>query len=1190
MSTLIFNEENFNIKDYLFFNLKQSKEIIFITSFNSLGFFSNFLREAEKDQKTTIQKIRLLLINDSCLSENIELKTLMKDHYLNNGFDYYYYPGIANLQKQINQSKFQIEIKIDSNLENKIYTKIIICDNFATSGSNSFTYSSTVKNRELALFFEPKSNEYTQLASLAETLWEDEKNNYTKGLNEFLKELIYFPLQYQDVLRAFYEQIINGKWLTFKNIDLKENFDQLWIHQKQTIRMAIQILDQYNSVIIAEPTGSGKTRVGSFLLKYIDEHNKKIIKNNVVISPVNVEDEWKNNTEIRMNLKNVFFTNPSKLSNGNQDSQETLKLATSLLIDEGHGYKNLNSNRSLNLLKNNKSDYSIFLTATPINKKINDYRGFFIQIGADSLDNKHVENINSIFSKRKTKHAEELSESDLEEFKNAIKHITVRHNKQEINKINKDQKQYPHEKAEKYDFNFSDKHKNAINEIIKLSQKISGISFVGETNMAAENSGNRLNKYKAISIYQIKRLLRSSKVALLEHIIGTKNTINKLKEESIYLPVKNELNGRINQLQTQKYPSIRKITDDVPFFLQSEKNFEKQKLDDIDIYNQIKDILEKELWDDAFELHKIELVKKIMEKENRCLFFDSNPMTVGYYGALFEKMNREGKANVGKIFCITGKNNDQSNKDLLKSFFDIENPDYESNKNLKAVAFLSNVMSESVNLQAAASMVFSDLPLTPLIAEQRIGRISRLNSDHPSIKIYWPDLFFSEFGYMPLLMKTDQEFAARVNTIEKTIKSNFEIPNFLKILPERIAEIDFNDDDLKEEDFNNDEIKKIDESISDDNVSDEDTWGSVDEGFKSDFDDFIKFFEKSFLETQETNNNKDPSIVSIIKSKNKEQWGFFLLQHAKDRPPIICFLDKDQNKLKTNMAEIVQELNSKFIDKKYSNEIIEDIEPALFKGYFNYYEKTIKKALRSNSFISKKKYIIMESFKKSFAQENNSLSEEIQHINKKINDGANLENIIDFWQKKIDPIWTEYLEEQIKTTSTLPSIKGIQFKINSLINNASSNELKEINNLLDGKEEKGKLIIKYALICIPSTDEKITPAIITKPKLINTEDTPAFYFKKYEEKSEKIDIPILYKGLNNIISKYNNKFHEKINYSVSFFRKRDNNAVVVVVGQIKLYFNLITKDIEQYLNIKPEDHLYKEIKSYLINNFSLFKN
>ena len=47
-------------------------------------------------------------------------------------------------------------------------------------------------------------------------------------------------------------------------------------------------------------------------------------------------------------------------------------------------------------------------------------------------------------------------------------------------------------------------------------------------------------------------------------------------------------------------------------------------------------------------------------------------------------------------------------------------------------------MSEGLNLQKASSVVLLDMPSVIRVAEQRVGRVDRMNSPHKSIEVWWP--------------------------------------------------------------------------------------------------------------------------------------------------------------------------------------------------------------------------------------------------------------------------------------------------------------------------------------------------------------------------------------------------------------------------------------------------------------------
>lgn len=54
------------------------------------------------------------------------------------------------------------------------------------------------------------------------------------------------------------------------------------------------------------------------------------------------------------------------------------------------------------------------------------------------------------------------------------------------------------------------------------------------------------------------------------------------------------------------------------------------------------------------------------------------------------------------------------------------------------IALCSDAMSEGVNLQAALVFVQLTMPSVIRLAEQRIGRVERMDSPHTKIEAWWP--------------------------------------------------------------------------------------------------------------------------------------------------------------------------------------------------------------------------------------------------------------------------------------------------------------------------------------------------------------------------------------------------------------------------------------------------------------------
>ena len=92
-------------------------------------------------------------------------------------------------------------------------------------------------------------------------------------------------------------------------------------------------------------------------------------------------------------------------------------------------------------------------------------------------------------------------------------------------------------------------------------------------------------------------------------------------------------------------------------------------------------------------------------------------------------------------------------------------------------------MSEGVNLQQASAIILLDMPSVMRIAEQRIGRIDRMDSPHDEIKIYWPD------DHPEFALKTDKKFFKTAQVVKNLLGSNIDVPKALIDVPEALTEL-----------------------------------------------------------------------------------------------------------------------------------------------------------------------------------------------------------------------------------------------------------------------------------------------------------------------------------------------------------------------------------------------------------------
>ncbi len=154
---------------------------------------------------------------------------------------------------------------------------------------------------------------------------------------------------------------------------------------------------------------------------------------------------------------------------------------------------------------------------------------------------------------------------------------------------------------------------------------------------------------------------------------------------------------------------------------------------------------------------KADLLRKLCRDHEKVLVFEHHPITLAVMESLL------GKDDLGatKVFLAASK---AQKKSVIHAFA----PEAKG----RAIALCSDAMNEGLNLQAASCMVHLDLPTTLRVAEQRVGRVDRMDSPHPSIEVWWPNdgVSFATRAYERLLQRSHES--------AMLLGSNLYIPDF----------------------------------------------------------------------------------------------------------------------------------------------------------------------------------------------------------------------------------------------------------------------------------------------------------------------------------------------------------------------------------------------------------------------------
>jgi hypothetical protein len=374
-----------------------------------------------------------------------------------------------------------------------------------------------------------------------------------------------------------------------------------------------------------------------------------------------------------------------------------------------------------------------------------------------------------------------LSEEEIAELRREVAKFTVRRTKSVLNElIDKDPAAYtdakgrrcrfPKHNADTYSLNESPDDRQKADQIREIAAQLKGVLYFQKDIVlpkALARRGltedkflqGRLSGANRLSQYAVMSALRSSRAALFEHLVGT---VEAAKRSNLVGFQKSARTGNVIGRLAKvagKLPKSR-LSIDLPDWLTDEESHRAACENDVAIYREILKITTS--ISAKREHAKVQLLANLSKNYSYILAFDSRPITLAYIRMLLDKLEPG-----PRILVATGDIQSDRN-DLLKAF----SP--KSDDETPTIGLCSDSVAEGVNLQRAQAIVHLDMPSVVRIAEQRSGRIDRLDSPHKSIYAWWPD-DAAEFA-----LRSDERFIERYETVDNLLGSNMPLPESIR--------------------------------------------------------------------------------------------------------------------------------------------------------------------------------------------------------------------------------------------------------------------------------------------------------------------------------------------------------------------------------------------------------------------------
>jgi superfamily II DNA or RNA helicase len=659
-----------------------------------------------------------------------------------------------------------------------LHAKVYVGTVAATVGSSNFTRSGLALQLEANARFERarEPKRYEALALIGENLWAQ-----GAAWNDELAELLRLLLQsvpWQEALARACAVLLEGEWARRYLEDVYQVGAALWPSQRAGIAQALWIIETVGSALVADATGSGKTRMGAHLVRAVRDRLWSTGRARrdlaVVVCPPAVERTWRREANVSgVNLETVSHGLLSRgAAHGPRVEEDAVNRAEILAVDESHNFLNPDARRTRQV-RESRADHVLLFTATPINRGPTDLLQLVGFLGADNFEEQTLD----ILRRLDRRHSGEqvLAASEVDRLRREIQRFTVRRTKSLLNELVERETdayihpdsgrvcRYPRHDAHTYDTGESPADEAVAERIRSITRELSGVSQL-ERNLAvpaalrAEYSDERwlafrLSSVRGLAAHHVLGAMRSSRAALWEHLAGTGAAQGRFGIRDFKTTPTGDVVGKLGRLAEEGPPEVR-LDCSVPMWLTDPDAWAESCRTEQGRYLQMLEA--GGLLSDARELAKARLLASLLDRHERVLAFDRHPITLEQLRTALQETGVK-----SPVLVATGST--QAARRQVEAVFDRTSAE-------QAVALCSDAMNEGLNLQGASAIVHLDLPTTLRVAEQRIGRIDRMDSPHDVIEAYWPK------DRPAFATRANELLAQRAAESEALLGSNLQVP------------------------------------------------------------------------------------------------------------------------------------------------------------------------------------------------------------------------------------------------------------------------------------------------------------------------------------------------------------------------------------------------------------------------------
>jgi len=306
------------------------------------------------------------------------------------------FPEIRHWIEFLHQSHVEVRFYPHGFLHGKAYLVdggISVVGNIGIVGSSNFTGAGLTSNLELNAILKQQSA-VGQLRDWFEKLWA-ESQDYKGELLEMLSNFTASYSPYEIYIKVLYEAYRDRFESDLSEQDGKPSPIALTDFQRDGFLAAVEILENYGGVLLADSVGLGKSYLA---LRLLDEYAYKARQPALIVCPAALRDTlWKPLLQ--------QYSIPHEIVSMEQVSRKDFPINEYarfkvIVVDESHNFRNPEANRWKNLFRlliEGETDKKlILLTATPVNNSVfdlyhqlrfitKDQPNFFAGIGIPNL-------------------------------------------------------------------------------------------------------------------------------------------------------------------------------------------------------------------------------------------------------------------------------------------------------------------------------------------------------------------------------------------------------------------------------------------------------------------------------------------------------------------------------------------------------------------------------------------------------------------------------------------------------------------------------------------------------------------------------------------------------------------------------------------------------------------------------------